>query len=397
MVPVTRDQHLRRRSNISRLHIADRSALGSALDRSGRLAALLNTIARTGTVLGLFTAEAPEWGVTQVATTLGLPKSTAFDLLASLAEIGLLQQTSDDRYRLGWQLLVISRRLMNSICFNDQTQRTIAELAQHLNATVTIGACDGRGVVCIAHAPVCRSGPVLAEGARLPGHTSALGKRLIAQLPWQKVRERIERYGMPALTANSVSDIDVFHNQLTCARDNDLAVEHGETVTGQSCLAVGIYEREHRVLAALSICTPTETMHSRHEEFARIARKAARILSARIVRKASAAPRPDSYCEQSGDGDEAGTHHGGTLDVSISDAPAYLHRIDAETDERTNDQWLRSVTTRPMTTPPDAQQRAPRIVVGHANREGRSGQDKPAACSSGMYPQGQANGIPPSG
>jgi len=95
---------------------------------------LLNTIARTGTVLGLFTAEAPEWGVTEVATTLGLPKSTTFDLLASLAEIGLLQQTSNDRYRLGWQLLVIRRRLINSLGFNDQTQRTIAELAQHLQS-----------------------------------------------------------------------------------------------------------------------------------------------------------------------------------------------------------------------------------------------------------------------
>ena len=239
---------------------------------------MLNTIARTGTVLGLFTAETPEWGVTEVATTLGLPKSTTFDLLASLAEIGLLQQTSDDRYRLGWQLLVIRRRLINSMGVTDQTQRTIAELAQHLNATVTIGACDGRAVVCIANASVSRTAPVLAEGARLPGHASALGKFLIAQLPWPKVQQRIEQYGLPALTVNSVSDIDIFRKQLTCARDNDLAVEHGETVIGQSCLAVGIYAREHRVLAALSICTPTETMHSRHEEFARIARKAARTL-----------------------------------------------------------------------------------------------------------------------
>jgi DNA-binding IclR family transcriptional regulator len=239
---------------------------------------LLNTIARTGTVLGLFTAETPEWGVTEVATTLGVPTSTTFDLLASLAEIGLLQQTMDDRYRLGWQLLVIRRRLINSMGVNDQTQRTVAELAQHLRATVTIGACDGRGVICVAHATVSRTAPVLAEGARLPGHTSALGKFLIAQLPWPKVRERIEQYGLPALTVNSVSDVDVFRQQLTCAQDNDLAVEHGETVIGQSCLAVGIYAREHRVLAALSICTPTETMHSRHEEFARIARKAARTL-----------------------------------------------------------------------------------------------------------------------
>jgi DNA-binding IclR family transcriptional regulator len=239
---------------------------------------LLNTIARTGTVLGLFTAETPEWGVTEVATTLGVPKSTTFDLLASLAEIGLLQQTTDDRYRLGWQLLVIRRRLINSMGVNDQTQRTVAELAQHLNAAVTIGACDGRGVVCVAHASVSRTGPVLAEGARLPGHASALGKFLMAQLPWPKLQERIEQYGLPALTVNSVSDIDVFRKQLTCARQDDLAVEHGETVIGQSCLAVGIYARERRVLAALSICTPSETMHSRHEEFARIARKAARSL-----------------------------------------------------------------------------------------------------------------------
>jgi DNA-binding IclR family transcriptional regulator len=226
-------------------------------------------------VLGLFTAKTPEWGVTEVATTLGLPKSTTFDLLASLAEIGLLQQTSDDRYRLGWQLLVIRRRLISSMGFNDQTQRTIAEFAHDLNATVTIGACDGRGVVCIANASVSRTGPVLAEGARLPGHASALGKLLLAQLPWPKVQKRIEQYGLPALTVNSVSDIDVFRKQFTCARVNDLAVEHGETVIGQSCLAVGIYGRERQVIAALSICTPSETMHARHEEFAGIARTAA--------------------------------------------------------------------------------------------------------------------------
>ena len=126
-------------------------------------------------MLGLFTAEMPEWGVTEVATTLGLPKSTTFDLLASLAKIGLLHQTSDDRYRLGWQLLVIRRRLMNSICFNDQTQRTVAELAQHLSAAVTIGACDGRGVVCIAHASVSRTAPVLAEGVACPVTRRLLG------------------------------------------------------------------------------------------------------------------------------------------------------------------------------------------------------------------------------
>jgi DNA-binding IclR family transcriptional regulator len=80
------------------------------------------------------------------------------------------------------------------------------------------------------------------------------------------------------VTVNSVSDIEVFRKQLTCARQDDLAVEHGETVMGQSCLAVGIYARECRVIAALSICTPSETMHARHEKFAEIARRVSRTL-----------------------------------------------------------------------------------------------------------------------
>ncbi len=141
---------------------------------------------------------------------------------------------------------------------------------------------------------------------------------------------------MPPLTVNSVSDVDVFRKQFTSARENDLAVEHGETVIGQSCLAVGIYGREHRVLAALSICTPTETMHARHEEFARIARRAARTLSTRIVKNASATARPDAYCGDSGHVDEAGivvmradqantdvrAASYGTVDISRSDARA---------------------------------------------------------------------------
>jgi DNA-binding IclR family transcriptional regulator len=129
----------------------------------------------------------------------------------------------------------------------------------------------------------------------------------VAQRPWPKLQERIQQYGLPALTANTVSSIDVFRTQLTCARDNDLAVEHGETVMGQSCLAVGIYAREGRVLAALSICTPSETMHACHEEFARIARRTAYTLSARSVKNAPATARPHAYCGAGGHVDDAGT------------------------------------------------------------------------------------------
>ncbi|MBU8808202.1 IclR family transcriptional regulator [Mycolicibacterium goodii] len=239
---------------------------------------MLNTIDRTGRVLNLFTAEAPEWGVTAVAAALGLPKSTTFDILTSLAEIGLLQQTSGDRYRLGWKLLAISRRLMSSSCFNAHTHHTITGLAKHLSATVTIGAWDGQGVVCIASGSASRTGPVPTEGTHLSGHASALGKLLMAQLSWAKVQERIDRYGLPALTANTVGDADGFRAQLSNVHQRGFAIEHGEAVIGHSCIAVGLYECERRMIAALAICTPSTTMRARQDEYVRIAQRTARTL-----------------------------------------------------------------------------------------------------------------------
>lgn len=239
---------------------------------------MLNTIDRTGKVLDLFTAETPEWGVTSVAARLQLPKSTTFDIMSSLAAIGLLQQTSGDRYRLGWRVLLFSDRLMSSSFFNADTNRRVAALAHQLSGVVTVGAWDGRGVVCIANASADRTDPIVARGVHLSGHTSALGKLLMAQLPWSTVEELIARTGLPRLTDNSVVDVNILHAQLISARRDDVATDHGETIPDHSCIAVGIHQRDHRAIAALSISAPTERLLNRREEYIRIARRTARTL-----------------------------------------------------------------------------------------------------------------------
>src|SRR4029079_10352180 len=58
----------------------------------GREGRMLEKLTRRGRVLGLFTPERHEWGVTAVAVELGIAKSQAHELLASLCEIGLLHR-----------------------------------------------------------------------------------------------------------------------------------------------------------------------------------------------------------------------------------------------------------------------------------------------------------------
>ena len=75
---------------------------------------MLGTLARAGAVLDLFTTDEPEWGVTATAQRLGIGKSLAHDVLASLAGIGLLQRVGHGRYRLGWRTVTLASVLLRT-------------------------------------------------------------------------------------------------------------------------------------------------------------------------------------------------------------------------------------------------------------------------------------------
>ncbi|WP_128643366.1 IclR family transcriptional regulator [Rhodococcus opacus] len=242
---------------------------------------MLSTVARSGKVLNLFTPRNPEWGVTDAARTLGLPKSNTHEIMASLSAIGLLQRTPSGRYRLGWRLLSYSNNLVLGAGFESVAQHVVADLASRLGETATVGAWDGHRVVCVASRAPTRSEPACAPGARLPGHASALGKLLMAQLPWETVLERVSQYGLPRLTSDSVVDTRRFRRQLDEIAHRGISYEHGETLPGYSCVASGILGPERRVVAALSLCSRTSRMRVRHREFAVAVRNAAGVLSDR--------------------------------------------------------------------------------------------------------------------
>ena len=71
---------------------------------------MLSTLGHASEVLDLFTTERPQWGVTATARELVISKSRAYDLLASLGAIGLLERVPRGRCRLGWRALALGGR-----------------------------------------------------------------------------------------------------------------------------------------------------------------------------------------------------------------------------------------------------------------------------------------------
>lgn len=241
---------------------------------------MLHTISRAGRVLALFTAECPEWGATEVAASLEIPKSNAHDMLSSLATIGLLQRTHDGRYRLGWRLLTMSRSLIRGAGF--ERQAIVTALARKLGEACTLAAWDGARVVCLA-CVVGRSESCLPEvgvGVRLPGHSTALGKMVLAHRPKAELERSVERYGLPRLTDRTIEDEAAFFDQLRTIRDDRLSYDRGETYESVSCVAAPVRNAQSHVVAALSISVPVAQMETYGSAYSRAVTGAARRLSA---------------------------------------------------------------------------------------------------------------------
>ncbi|RMF78713.1 MAG: IclR family transcriptional regulator [Chloroflexi bacterium] len=219
---------------------------------------MLNTILKAGQILDLFSFDKSEWGVSEIAATLDISKSSVYDLVASLAHIGLLQRTEQGRYRLGWRMLTYSQILLQSTEFRAEARKGMEDVAAELGETVHLAVLDGNMVVYAdklqghnaVHVAVTNS------GVRLPGHGSAVGKVLLSHRPWHEVVSIMEEQGMTAFTANTITSIEAFRDELEQVRKQGYAYDMEETVVDLCCAAAPIFDFAGQVIAAMSVSVP---------------------------------------------------------------------------------------------------------------------------------------------
>jgi DNA-binding IclR family transcriptional regulator len=101
------------------------------------------TIDKAAQILDLFSLTRPEWGVSEVARTSELPKSTTSVLMSSLARRRILSRTDNGRYRLGWRLFELSQTLLDTTEFRVEALRAMDELVQSWRETVHLAVLDG--------------------------------------------------------------------------------------------------------------------------------------------------------------------------------------------------------------------------------------------------------------
>lgn len=219
----------------------------------------LSTIAKSGRVIDLFTTSRPEWGVSEVARSLEIPKSGAHAQLNALSQIGVLRRTGRNRYRLGWRLVAWTQTLLESAGFPNQTREELRWLIEHggYSCSASVTVLDGNEVINVAklRGHLALEFVATAPGLPLPVHGTAAGRLLLALHP---LREDILRdIDLEPLTPKTMVDPDAFRTKLDRIRFTSVAWDHSETLDGVSCVAAPIRESDGSILAAITLSGPT--------------------------------------------------------------------------------------------------------------------------------------------
>jgi DNA-binding IclR family transcriptional regulator len=216
----------------------------------------VQSVDRALTVLSLL-ARHGELGVTELARDLGVHKSTAFRLVATLEAHDLVEQVSDrGKFRLGVGVLRLAGATTVRLDLVQESRPVTARLAQLVGETVNVAVLSGREALYLDQV----SGPSSLAlhnwaGQRIPLHATSNGKVLLAFGPPDLLADLGSP--LPRFTAGTITDPSTVAAELDDVRRCGFAVAVDELEMGLTAVAAPVTGLSGTVVASLSASGPT--------------------------------------------------------------------------------------------------------------------------------------------
>ena len=198
-----------------------------------------------------------EAGVTELARRLGLHKSTASRLLATLEKRGLVEQDDETgRYRLGLVVIRLAEKAERTLDLRAIAMPELDRLARATHETTGLGVADGDLFLTVAQA----DGPNLVAmgdrtGRGVPIHSVAAGKVLLAAMPEREILKLVRR-GLDRFTDRTITQLEPLLEELARVRRRGYATAFGEFDAGLNGVAAPVHDARGQVTAAVDVWGP---------------------------------------------------------------------------------------------------------------------------------------------
>lgn len=199
--------------------------------------------------------------LTEISAALEMNKSTIHNHLQTLVASELLVRDGSEYY-LSLRLLEFGWRARDRQGLHGSVHPEIERLAEQTGELANLVVEEhGHGVYLSCEAGDRAVNLNTHPGLRRPLHVTASGKAILAHLPSQRVNEIVERSGLQAKTAQSLTSRDELADELAQVRERKIAFDDEEHVEGLRCVAAPIFDNDEEVLGAVSLSGPKDRLH----------------------------------------------------------------------------------------------------------------------------------------
>ena len=201
-------------------------------------------------------------GIVDLSARVGLHASTVHRLLATLVARGYARQSPrSQRYSLGTRVLQLGRSFHDRSDLRQEAHRYLQQLTEKSGETANLVMRDDDEVVYIDQVQSPHLVRMFAEiGRRVPLHSTAGGKAILAYWDPAEVHRLVTEKGMPGKTSHTITSQEDLELALAEVRRCGFAIDDQEQEEGVRCVAGPVRDQTGDVVAALSLSGPITRM-----------------------------------------------------------------------------------------------------------------------------------------
>ena len=222
--------------------------------------AQVQSVVRTLQILEAL-ASAGEMGLTELATRVGLHKSTLFRFMRTLCDRGYARRDPDtERFSLTLKVFELGSSVYARVDLVKLASPCLVRLSSTTQETVHLAMLDGGALVYLSKIESTRSLRVAMQsgvGLTAPAYCTGVGKVLLAFAEPGALQAYLEGCDFVRYTEKTIPDRLKLSAELQAIRNRGWAVDDEEHESGVRCVAAPVRSRSGAVVAALSISGPT--------------------------------------------------------------------------------------------------------------------------------------------
>jgi IclR family KDG regulon transcriptional repressor len=210
-------------------------------------------IKKTFEVLKLIVCSNRSLGVTEIAKTLSLSKSTVFGILKALQDTGFIAKSkTTKKYAIGQELFNLSKTVLQGDVLTMIARPFLEKLVDLVDETVFLCAREGDVVKVLDTIETSKklkiSSPI---GTKFPITAAAFCKAFLASMDDNEIRDFLKEQGLPKYTDNSITDIDKYLEAIAKVRQSGYSLDFEEYHMGVRGIAALIYAKGYPIT---SVC-----------------------------------------------------------------------------------------------------------------------------------------------